>query len=63
MKLDPNVPSCTRAVNRFWIDGFGLKLKRAWIVDSCSKSSRFSDFENTVDRGSAVIFDADSGLC
>ena len=21
------------------------------------------DFENTVDRGSAVIFDADSGLC
>ena len=23
----------------------------------------FADFENTVDRGSAVIFDADSGLC
>ena len=32
-------------------------------MDLCSKSSGFEDFENTVDRGSAVIFDADSGLC
>ena len=29
----------------------------------CGKSSGFADFENTVDRGSAVIFVADSGLC
>ena len=27
------------------------------------KSSRLADFENTVNHGSAVIFDADSGLC
>ena len=33
-------------------------------MDLCGKSSGFADFaENTVDRGSAVIFDADSGLC
>ena len=32
-------------------------------MDFCGKSRRFADFENTVDRGSAVIFDADSGLC
>ena len=32
-------------------------------MDLCSKSSGFADFENTVDRGSAVIFDTDSGLC
>ena len=31
-----------------------------WIF--CGKSSGFADFENTVDRGSTVIFDADSGL-
>ena len=29
----------------------------------CGKSSGFADCENTVDRGSAVIFDADCGLC
>jgi len=39
-----------------------LVLKSARIVDFCRKSSRFADFENTVDRGSAVNFDADSGL-
>ena len=33
------------------------------MVVLCGKSSGFVDFENTVDRGSAVIFDADSGLC
>ena len=32
-------------------------------MDFCSKSSGLADFENTVDRGSAVTFDADSGLC
>ena len=32
-------------------------------MDLCGKSRGFADFENTVDRGSAVIFDADSGLC
>ena len=32
-------------------------------MDLCGKSSGFVDFENTADRGSAVIFDADSGLC
>ena len=40
-----------------------MALKSARIVDFCGKSSVFADFENTVDRGSAVIFDADSGLC
>ena len=32
-------------------------------MDLCAKSSGFADFENTDDRGSAVIFDADCGLC
>ena len=32
-------------------------------MDLCCKSSGFADFENSVDRGSAVIFEADSGLC
>ena len=32
-------------------------------MDLCGKSSGFADCENTVDRGSAVIFDADCGLC
>ena len=36
-----------------------LALKSARIVDLCRKSSAFADFENTVDRGSAVTFDAD----
>ena len=31
-------------------------------MDLCGKVSGFADFENTVDRGSVVIFDADSGL-
>ena len=35
-----------------------LALKSARIVDFCGKSSGIVDFENTVDRGSAVIFDA-----
>ena len=33
------------------------------IVDLCGKSSGFADFENTVDCGSALIFDVVSGLC
>ena len=40
-----------------------MALKVTRIVDLCSKSSGLADFENTVDRGSVVIFDADSGLC
>ena len=40
-----------------------LALKIAQIVDLCGKSSGLADFENTVDRGSVVIFDVDSGLC
>ena len=40
-----------------------MALKSARIVDLCGKSSGFADFENIADRGSAVIFDADSGLC
>ena len=40
-----------------------MAFKSAWIVDFCAKSSGFADFENTVDRGLAVIFDADCGLC
>ena len=54
---------------KYYIDGgkrvFGstdLALKIARIVDFCGKSSGLADFENTVDRGSAVIFDADFGL-
>ena len=39
-----------------------MALKSAWIVDLCARSSGFADFENIVDRGSAVIFDADCGL-
>ena len=39
-----------------------LALKSARIVDLCGKWSGFADFENTADRGSAVIFEADSGL-
>ena len=39
-----------------------LALKRTQIVDLCGKSSGFADFGNTVDHGSAVISDADSGL-
>ena len=45
----------------FRIDGF--VLKSAVVVDFCGKSSGFADSENTVDRGSAAKFGADSGLC
>ena len=38
-------------------------LKSVRIVGLCGESSGFADFENTVDRGSAVSFDTDSGLC
>ena len=37
-----------------------MALKSARIVDFCGKSSGLADFENTVNHGSAVIFDADS---
>ena len=40
-----------------------MALKSGRIVDLCGKSSGFADFENTADRGSAVIFEVDSGLC
>ena len=40
-----------------------MALKSARIVDLCCKSSGFADLENTADGGSAVIFEADSGLC
>ena len=40
-----------------------LALKIARILDLCGKSSGLADFENTVDHGSVVIFDADCGLC
>ena len=32
-------------------------------MDLCGKSGGLADFENTVDRGSVVIFNADCGLC
>ena len=39
-------------------------LKSARIGDFSGKSSGFSrDFKNTVDRGSAVNFGVNSGLC
>ena len=40
-----------------------MALKITRIEDFCGKSSGLADFENVADRGSAVIFDADSGLC
>ena len=40
-----------------------LALNSARIMDLCGKLSGFTDFENTVDHGSAVIFDADFRLC
>ena len=40
-----------------------MALKSARTVDFCGKSSEMADFKNTVDRGLAVSFDADSGLC
>ena len=43
----------------FRIVGFSLKSR----MDFWGKLSGLVDFENTVDRGSAVIFDTDSGLC
>ena len=39
-----------------------MASKSARIVDFCSISSELANFENSVDRGSAVNFDADSGL-
>ena len=45
----------------FRIDGFGLKKRTD--VDFCGKLSGLADFENTVNYGSAVIFDAESELC
>ena len=40
-----------------------LAIKIARMVDFCGKLCGFADFETgTVDRGSAVIFDTDSGL-
>ena len=50
-----------RGVNRF-SDPTDLASKITRIVDFCGKSSALADFGNTVDRGSAVIFGADSGL-
>ena len=40
-----------------------MTLKIAQILDLYGKSSGLAYFENIVDRGSAVIFDADCGLC
>ena len=40
-----------------------MALKSARTADLCGKLSGFADFENTVDCGSGVIFDVDSGLC
>ena len=37
-------------------------LKSTCILDFCGKSSGFVDFENTVDRGSAVKLFANAGL-
>ena len=45
------------------LESTDLALNSAQIVDFCGKSSGLADFENTVNRGSAVILDADSGLC
>ena len=36
-----------------------LALKSARIVDFCGESRGFADFENRVDRGSAVNFGVD----
>ena len=39
-----------------------MALKIARTVDLCGKWNGLADFENTVDHGSAVVFDADSRL-
>ena len=39
-----------------------MALKIARIADFCGKSSGLADFEDTVDRESAVIFDTDFRL-
>ena len=39
-----------------------MALKSVQTVNFCGKSSGLADFENTVLHGSAVIFDADSGM-
>ena len=47
-----------------WVFGLtDLVLEIARIMDFCGKSSGLAHFENTEDRGSAVTFGADSGLC
>ena len=40
-----------------------MALKIARMVDFCGKSSGLADIKYTVVHESAVIFDADSGLC
>ena len=47
-------------MNRFSDPVTDLALISARIVDFCARSSGFADFENTVDRGSAVDFGVDS---
>ena len=47
-------------MNRF-SDRRNWPYKAHGSVDLCGKSRGFEDVENTLDRGSAVIFDADSG--
>ena len=44
-----------------YFETMDLALKIARIVFFCGESSGFADFENTVDRRSAVNFDADFG--
>jgi len=54
-------PNLRKGVNRFF-GSTDLTLKSTWIVDFCSKLSRFADFKNIVDDGSAVNFDMDLRL-
>ena len=48
---------------KYFVGSTDLPSEIARIVDFCGKSSGLVDFENTVDRGSPVISDADSRLC
>jgi len=50
-------------VNRFLDRLIGLKKYMDFVLFFCGKSSGFADFENAGDRGSAVNFGVDFGLC
>ena len=61
--IGPDTPLREKNGGEKVVGSTDLALKIARNVDFCGKSGGLADFKNTVDRGSAVIFDADSRLC